>query len=179
MTPDDELGVVVAAAGETIDFEIENRHHAEVWVSLVELAADHSITVMMPRRGHQSFRRGGYRLGPGEVTRVGRDYYAAEGGLEQVLPEGFPWAAGSAPGSEDVAVADLKLLVTTVPADFEFVEQEKARVVASHPLRKLALLYHSGAGTRRVILPAEDVAADQDWTALSRALGVRRRPADG
>ncbi len=170
--------------GESVDFEIVNRHDAEVWVSLLELSSDYSITVMMPRRGHSAFRRGGHKLGPGKALRVGRDYYGVAAGIEQYLPEGFPWAA-DAPEErpdneqegkdvEDPAITYLKLLVTTVPADFEFLEQERTRIVATHPLRKLALLYHSNAGRRRVILAADDLGKDRDWTVVTRGIGVRR-----
>ncbi len=166
-----DAGEPVIAEGESADFEIANRHDAEVWVSLVELASDNSITVLAPNRAHPGFRRGGYRLHPGQTLRVGRDYWGVEAGLEQVLPEGFPWAAERA---GDVAIACLKLLVTTAPADFEFLEQERTRIVPTHPLRKLALLYHSGTGTRRVILAADDLDKDQAWTVITRELGVRR-----
>ncbi len=118
LTADDASRVI--AEGESADSEIANRHDAEVWVSLVELASDNAITVLAPNRGHPGFRRGGYRLEPGKTLRVGRDYWGAEAGLEQVLPEGFPWAAEH---ENDVGFACLKLLVTTAPADFEFLEQ--------------------------------------------------------
>ncbi len=170
------FGHVVVEAGDVIDFEIESRHDEPLWISLVELDGDHGITVLLPRFGHPTFRRGGHQLEPGDVLRVGRDYYRAAAGLEQVLPEGFPWPATEGE-AQDVAISYLKLLVTTVPADFEFLEQEATRTSSPHPLGNLARLYHSNAGRRTVILPAEDVARDEDWTAIDRELGVRPRTA--
>jgi hypothetical protein len=173
---DEAFGLPVVADGERVDFEIRSRHDGELWVSLVELAADHSVTVLMPHRRHPTFRRGGWRLGPGETVRVGRDYWEVDEGLEQVLPEGFPWAAEEGRG-EALAVSWLTLLVTSVPADFEFLAGEGVRFTPSHPLERLALLYHSGSGSRRVVLPAEEVKKDRDWTAATRLLGIRRRTA--
>ncbi len=164
-------GVVVVEEGTMVDFEIENRHHSEVWISFLELAGDYSIAFMMPRKKHHTWRRGGYRLEPGKRLRVGRDYYGAEDGFEQLLPDGFPWAADSA---EEMSVAYLTLLVTSVRADFEFLKQKKARFTATHPLRKLALLYHSNVGSRQVILAADEVADDKDWTVVTREIGIRR-----
>lgn len=80
---DPQYGVVVVEEGDRLDFEIENCYDREVWVSLVELDSDHGITVLMPRWGYQTYRRGGQRLAPGEVLRVERDYFRVEGGLAQ------------------------------------------------------------------------------------------------
>jgi len=171
---DPELGMVVVREGDAVDFEIENRHDREVWVSLVELDSDRSITVLMPRRGHPTFRRGGDQLRPEEVLRVGRDYYAAAGGLGQALPEGFPWPADNG-AEQEVGVACLKLLVTLVPADFELLEQPGTRGEPTHPLEGLVRLYQAGSGRRTVVLPAEAVARDEDWTVVTKELGIRRR----
>lgn len=171
---DPEHGMVAVWDGDPVDFEIENRHDEEVWVSLLELDCDHSITVLMPRRGHATFRRGGRQLAPGEVLRVGRDYFAADGGLAQGLPQGFPWPADDGE-EQEVGVACLKLLVTSVPADFEFLEQPETRFEPTHPLQGLARLYQAGSGKRTVVLPAAAVARDEDWTVITRELGIRRR----
>lgn len=171
---DEEHGVVVVEEGDRVDFEIENQHDEQVWVSLVELDSDHSITVVMPRRGHPTFRRGGQSLAPGEILRVGADYYRARHGMRQRLPDDFPWAGGEG-DSPEVGISYFKLLVTSVAADFEFVEQEDTRFLATHPLERLTLLYHSNRGTRTVILPPEDLLRDEDWAVVTRGLGIRRR----
>ncbi|MCP4656706.1 MAG: caspase family protein [bacterium] len=171
---DEEDGLMVVEEGDKVDFEIENRHDEQVWVSLVELDSDHSITVLMPARGHPRFRPGGQLLAPGQVLRLGRDYYGLGDGLQQVLPDGFPWCKAE-DESQVVGVSSFKLLATSVPADFEFLEQEDTRFVPSHPLQEVAWLYHSSFGTRTVVLPPEDVAHDEDWTVVTRRLGIRRR----
>ncbi len=172
---DPAYGVVVIDEGDTIDLKIHNRDSGAVWVSLLELDSDHGIQVLMPRRGHPTFPGGGRRLDRGEVLRLGRDYYGVEGGLPLGLPEAFPWPAAEA-DRQEVGVSHLKLMVTSVPADFEFLEQEGTRFFQpAHPLPALARLYHASAGSRTLALPAEDAAKDQDWAVVSTQLGIRRR----
>ncbi len=173
-TDDEEYGFVVVEDRERVDFEIENKHDQDVWVSLVQFDCDHSISVLMPLRGHPYFRRGGKKLTPGQVWRLGRDYYRMPDGVRQFLPEGFPWPAAEGE-PQDVSVTHFKLMVTSVSADFEFLEQEDTRYLPKHPLEELALLYHSNRGTRRVLLPPEDIAEDEDWTVVTKSLGIRRR----
>ncbi len=168
----DWAGTVVVEEGDRVDFEIENRHDEAVRVSLVEFASDHSITVLMPRKRHFTFRRGGRELRPGEVLRVGRDYFSMADGLEPGLPDGFPWSTAE---GEDVGVSHFKLMVTRAKADFDFLEQENVRFVPKHPLEKLGWLYYSSLGTRTAVMPREEVAGDQDWTVVTRQLGIRRR----
>ncbi len=175
VTEEDEAsGMLVVEEGGKVDFEIENKHDEEVWVSLVEFDCDHSIAVLMPARAHPHFRPGGQRLAPGQLLRMGSDYYRVKDGLPAVLPEGFPWSAAE-DGRQEVGVSTFKLLVTSVPADFEFLEQEETRFEGIHPLQKLAWLYHSSFGSRTVILPPEDVSGEQDWTVVTKGLGIRRR----
>ena len=169
LTLDQELCVPRVEAGDAIDFEIVNRHDKEVWVSLVKLAGDHSISVMLPHRGHPGWSPGGHRLAPGETLRVARDYDRNDDGIAQELPEGFPWAAAR---PAKAAIAEYKLLVTKVPASFDFLEQEPARLTVRHPLRQLALLFHSNFGSPPTILPPDHLSKDQDWTVVTRQIGV-------
>ncbi len=171
---DDREGMVVVEEGDKVDFEIENRYHRDVRVSLVEFASDHSITVLMPRQQHFTYRRGGKKLKPGEILRVGRDYYSMNGGLEPLLPDGFPWSVNEGQG-QDVGVSHFKLMATLAKADFEFLEQENVRYVPRHPLERLGWLYYSSLGKRAVTLPADEEAEDQDWTVVTSELGIRRR----
>lgn len=175
---DEEYGMAVIDEGGNADFEIANRHDADVWVSLVGLDCDYSVTVLMPRRGFGIYVPGGEQLQPGQVLRVGRDYFRATYGFPMSLPEGFPWpAAGGA--SQDLGVSYFKLLVTLVPAKFEFLEQEGTRFEPRHPLEGAVWLYHSNLGTRTMVVPAEDVAQDEDWTVVTRTLALRRNPSHG
>lgn len=170
--PDPERGIVIVEEGDFVDFEIENRYDEKVWVSLIELDCDRSVTLLMPSREHPAFQPGGRELEPGKVLRVGRDYWRAEDGLEQGLPAGFPWPADRNAGQEP-GVAFLKLLATSVPSDFEFLELAPMRSAPAHSLAELAWLYQSGSGRRTVVLPAEAQARNEDWTVVTVCLGTR------
>lgn len=175
---DEEYGMVVIEEGGNADFEIANHHDADVWVSLVELDSDYSVTVLMPRRGYGTYVPGGEQLRPGQVLRVGRDYFQMTRGRPLSLPEGFPWQAADGQ-SRELGVSYVKLLVTLVPAKFEFLEQEGTRFEPRHPLEAVAWLYHSSRGKRTMVLPAEDVTKDKDWTVVTRTLAIRRSRSRG
>ncbi len=158
--PEAGAGVPVFREGEKADFEIINDHSAAVWVTLVQLGCDGKIELLLPLPGHATYSRGGMRLNPGETVRLAGDYYrqdpayaeAVRDGLPLHLPEGFPWTGE--PGEvTGLGLITLKLLVTLVSADFEFLEQE-------------------GMGSFREAIP--EMAPEMDWAAVSVAVGVRR-----
>jgi Caspase domain len=152
VVPEAGAGVPVFREGEKAEFEIVNDHDAAVWVTLVELGCDGKIELLLPLPGHATYARGGMRLSPGETVRLAGDYYrqdpayaeAVREGLPLHLPEGFETAPG---------LVTLKLLVTLVSADFEFLEQE---------------------GMRSFRPPSSEIGPEMDWAAVSVRVGVRR-----
>ncbi|HEX5758346.1 MAG TPA: caspase family protein [Thermoanaerobaculia bacterium] len=171
--PEPGDGVPVFRGGEAAEFEIANGFDAPVRVSLVEFGCDGKIQLLVPFQGDVDVA-GGMELAPGEVKRVGRDYFKLPAGLPLRLPEGFPWAAE--PGeAEDLGLVHLKLLVTRCPVDFGFLEQEATRAAGDdHPLERLAALYHSGQGTRSFVPPRVADEPERDWATVTLAIGVRR-----
>lgn len=181
--PDAGVGVPVFREGEKAEFEITNGHEKALWVTLVQFGCDGKIQLLLPMPGHATYARGGLRLEPGETLLLAADYFrqdpgyaeAVREGLPLHLPKGFPWVAE--PGEEaDLGLVTLKLLVTAVSADFEFLEQGATRdavAAGRHPLEQLALLYSMGEGTRS-FRPPPPAAPDLDWATVTLPIGVRR-----
>lgn len=179
-------GVVVFEEGEKAEFEIVNHHEAAVWITLVEFGSDFRIALLVPKVRHPTYARGGMRLEPGQTLRVAADYYrqdpryaeAVRDGLPLRLPPGFPWAAE--PGERnDLGLVTLKLLVTSVSADFEFVAQLAPRIetteLGPHPLEQLAFLYAAGVGPRGFRPRPMRSVPETEWTTVTLPLGVRRQ----
>ncbi len=184
--PEQGDGLLAFDEGEVLDLEVHNGHTASVWVTLLVFDCDQSISRLVPLVKHPEYRMGGHELEPGQTLRLS-DYlardarYDSSSGVELTVPGGFPWAAepGEDPRS---ALNHLKLMVTPVPADFEFVEQEAALgppVVRdpgpqSHPLLQLARLYACGLGSRSLTRVSAR-RPSLDWATITRPIGIRRR----
>ncbi len=181
---DGEHGVPVVEDGDLVEYEIENRHDKTVWVSLLQLDLDHSIWVLLPWKEHPYYSSGGFELGSGKVLRLCRDHYWQEDGSPASLPGGFPWSLGWSRGPE-VGICYFQLLATTVRANFEFLEQTPTRsgdapdragiADQDRPLPVLAVPDHSVPGTRPAATAPEGRREDQDWTVVTRSLGIRQR----
>jgi hypothetical protein len=182
--PEAGSGMAVFREGEKAEFEIVNGCAAPVWVTLVEFGADGRIALLLPRPGHATYARGGTPIEPGQTLRLAADYYRQDPafaetvreGLPLHLPEGFPWAAE--PGETvDQGLVTLKLLVTPVSADFEFLEQGETRdavMAGPQPLEQLALLYARGEGKRSFLPKPAETAPEMDWATVTLPIGVRR-----
>ncbi|MGH9363085.1 MAG: hypothetical protein ACRD2T_14335, partial [Thermoanaerobaculia bacterium] len=166
-------GVPSFRQGEAAELEIANTGDAPVRVTLVEFGCDGRIQLLMPHQGDVDVK-GGVELAPGEVKLVGRDYFKLADGLPLRLPAGFPWAAEPGEAAER-GLVHLKLLVTRTPVDFDFLEQQATRSTRSeNPLEQLAVLYHSGEGSRSFVPPKVAEAPERDWTTATAAVEVRR-----
>ena len=177
-------GRLIFAEGDGTDVVIHNRHDHPVWITLVQFGVDGAIQLFLPYVRHSTFReepgKKAVRFEPGESRSV-RDYFlgdtrlapVVQAGLPLRLPRGFPWIA-EAGERHDVGVMYLKLLVTPVDADFEFLEQESVRFEITHRLQELAFLYHSGKGKRSMIPAAIDESPESDWATSTVAVGIRR-----
>ncbi len=184
--PESGDGLLVFDEGQGYDLEIRNGHAARIWITLLLFESNKSISRFVPLRRHPAFRPGGHALEAGETLRVSKYYsqdprYRHTREFLATVPRGFPWAAE--PGeSPRLALDYLKLMVTPVAADFEFVEQDpvlgpplvRDPGPQSHPLLQLARLYACGKGSRSLtVRPAGQPSLD--WATITRPIGIRLR----
>ena len=165
--------------GDRAEIVVNSDVDTELWISLLQIGTDHAVELLLPRAGHPSFRLGGFPLPPRASLRLAADYYrldprfrgGVQGGFELRLPEGFPW---SDPSNRDAeATLFLKLLASTEPVDFTFVEQPSARPAVSHPLaRRLAIACGPPGG--RASVAARNTDGESAWTVVTAAVRVRR-----
>jgi hypothetical protein len=170
-------GLLSFAEGDVVDFEVRNDHDEAVWITLLQLGCDGSVSRLIPLRRHPTYQPSGYRLEAGEGLRLS-DYYRQDfrfhhwDGVHVELP------AERFPREGDPGLVYLKLMVTLEPADFELVEQNpllgapatRDPGAQAHPLLHLVRLYGTGRG-KRVVAPSAE--ATQDWTTVTRPVVLR------
>ncbi len=180
--------------GDLADFEITNTTKEPIHFTLLELGTDYRIKSLAPYSGHPSYQIGGgsgqpwggIALEPGATFSV-RDYYAHDpnwaatvcDGLLLSLPQGFPWAANRSGNCDTARVGHiyLKLMSTSAPTDFGFLNQHGARPAyhrAVHPLQQLADQCVSGGGPRSFGPPAAQIDPKTMWSTLTLQLRVSR-----
>lgn len=172
--------------GDRTDFEITNVGSTNCYVSLLEFGVDYAIRLLAPYSGHPTYRLGGEKGGQsggiplaGGTTFSVRNYYDQDparsaqvrGGLYLSLPSAFPWSTASAQSCGQIY---LKLIVTAMPADFEFLRRPAARALHRHPLERLLHRCAAGSGSRSFAASLLDSDPTGDWTTVTLALNVRR-----
>jgi len=138
--------------GEKFNIEVINNSDENLYIALLDLSSDGSVSVIYPRRGTEEF------VAPGKTWSKQ---------LETFVPDG-----------RDSVRDVLKLIATTSPADFNFLRQEAVR--GGSPLSKTRgrnrnpleqLLANAAIGTTR---GAREVRVET-WTTVDRVLEVRRK----
>ena len=137
--------------GEKFNIEVLNTSNKSLYIALLDLSSDGSVSVIYP-------------IGAEEFVAPGKTWSKE---LETFVPDGYD-------SVRDV----LKLIATTSPADFRFLSQEavrggaplsKSRGRNRNPLEQL--LAHAAIGTTR---GAREVKVET-WTTVDRVLEVRRK----
>jgi hypothetical protein len=164
--PDPDAGRIVYTEGERVGFEIESRHAAPLYVSVLDLGVAGGLGLLYPAAGDSE------QLAAGGSLRVGvRD------GDELVLafPEGAALRPDPTDGGAVEGTETFKLIATAGPADFGSLLQHGFRSVGgarstAEELMALAL----GAGGRRDVSRPVTLPAADAWVTVERAFSLRR-----
>ncbi|MDX1579965.1 MAG: hypothetical protein R3266_15885, partial [Gemmatimonadota bacterium] len=166
--PERAGGTVVFEEGEIFELSIRNEDSEPVYLNLLSFDAGGRIKVLYPPRGSNE------ALAPGAQLKLrpprGKPFVPR---IEAGFPEQpFPFGAAG-DDAETIplqALETFKLFVTTEPADFSFLEQERLRGGAGSPL-ELLMATATGHVTRgsEMVMPE----AVSDWTTIERSFLVR------
>jgi len=176
--PDQRNGKIVFAEGEALAFAITNKHSAPIYVSVLDLGLTGKVSQLYPVRGANE------PLAPNQTLEFGA---RAGEELELFFPENFPFVLDPVENTPTEGVETLKVLATTQEANFRWLTQEEGyrsgvdpesgrRGIdlpgSDSPLGRLLSISLSGEGTRDA-RPVR-VAAQEEWTAVSRSFVLRQ-----
>lgn len=159
------MGLAVFTEGERIGARITNHFGRPVFVSVLDLGLSGAVHLLHPIAGASEELLPGKSLEMG--TRPGDEIVLA-------LPDRFPFAPDPMEPAPAGGVETFKLLATTRPADFSWLESGPLRAPASAQmtrLEQLLALAYTGAGTRDA--RRNQVTWDEEWTTVERVFYLR------
>ncbi|HEY7636196.1 MAG TPA: caspase family protein [Gemmatimonadales bacterium] len=165
--PEAAGGQVVFEEGEPIAFRVTSRHHAPVFVNLLDFGLTGAVQLVYPATG------AGEKLTPGGSFEFGT---RPTDKLTLQMPKEFPYA--NAPIHAPIEGTEtLKLILTQSQTDFRFLTQAGMRSGtfprAGSPL---ALLWQTAAGAAAMRdIHVSVPLGEEDWAAVATTFVLRRR----
>lgn len=165
----------VLVPGDRVELELVNDANRDLYVTVLQVGSDGRVDVVYPS-GESA------RLAPRRPFRIAAEHFGRPEGLAVELPEGFPYAAE--PGEDmDEGYFVVKALVTTRPASFEALAQERARGLdrgapdAVEDLERLVATWvgdpDEPVGTSRFLAVPKGTGGE-DWAVVTRVLRIAR-----
>ncbi len=170
-TPEAESGKVTYDEGDLFACRVVSRHDKPAYVTLFDFGLTGAVSRVYPDRGAAPELRAG-----GEFDLF------TDGSVDIALPRQYPFA-NDPEGNVVEGLDTLRLIVTSQPADFSFLEQEGTRggapapTTGDKPKSPLMMLFDGAFNGSREL--RRRPAAGEDWTTVTRTFLVRRKKKKG